>query len=668
MASLASGGAGASKTSAGSTISSKSTGKVEKSSSSSSPSKTTTTTKASSSPVAKGSSGASKTSAKPATSLSSSSSSGSASSGGGSTRSSTVSSRDTNAITPSLARSLSESSRNAAASTSAEAKAKTQGRNLRGASGAGGGIDTPAVRRLLDAAEKTKLRRQDAFAQEMARTAGAQEADSPAGLLDMLRAPYEKRVERAGGAPFEGPVDWAGIGAALFGGQSAAERDAAMAAQRRGPDPSRFTPLGEENLGLSYGMLADMYMPEVDAESGFIRDPDTGTYYRPDLLPTKETRLAEGSAPGLMDAFKPLEGLFDSLEATQRQLNGEAPVDVQPPRRDPRGYASQGIDAMAIPLPGQTEGGVIDVTVPYEGESDEARYARENPVPEPKKKTLLDTVVEGGGKLLESTPLGNAVKTLFPDIWYGTGEAIKGIDDGVSYGSGGRSPGTNFEDTANGGSLIEQPVQYAYGGLPFPDANGNGIDDRLEGLAGFNTPAVNWGQRQAQFPNMPPYDPGRSNEWRYFTGPGYAEGGEVEGPEMEGGMQDPRMSLIADAEDVLEDIVEGEPPDAEDAEILKAFVAQFGDDALRALNDRVKAGMKMRPARSREASNPRLVEGPGTETSDSIPAMIDGEQPAALSDGEVVIPADAVRGAGDGDREKGAAQLMALSDMLAAKA
>jgi hypothetical protein len=41
-----------------------------------------------------------------------------------------------------------------------------------------------------------------------------------------------------------------------------------------------------------------------------------------------------------------------------------------------------------------------------------------------------------------------------------------------------------------------------------------------------------------------------------------------------------------------------------------------------------------------------------------------GPQPAALSDGEVVIPANAVRAAGQGDREKGAAQLMALSDML----
>lgn len=39
----------------------------------------------------------------------------------------------------------------------------------------------------------------------------------------------------------------------------------------------------------------------------------------------------------------------------------------------------------------------------------------------------------------------------------------------------------------------------------------------------------------------------------------------------------------------------------------------------------------------------RMVRGPGTGTSDSIPAMIDGQQPAALSNGEYVIPADIVQ-------------------------
>ena len=37
-----------------------------------------------------------------------------------------------------------------------------------------------------------------------------------------------------------------------------------------------------------------------------------------------------------------------------------------------------------------------------------------------------------------------------------------------------------------------------------------------------------------------------------------------------------------------------------------------------------------------------LVRGPGTSTSDSIPAVIDGEEPTALSTGEAVLNAEAV--------------------------
>jgi hypothetical protein len=39
------------------------------------------------------------------------------------------------------------------------------------------------------------------------------------------------------------------------------------------------------------------------------------------------------------------------------------------------------------------------------------------------------------------------------------------------------------------------------------------------------------------------------------------------------------------------------------------------------------------------------IDGPGTGTSDSVPAM--------LSDGEFVMTANAVRNAGNGDRQKG---------------
>lgn len=54
------------------------------------------------------------------------------------------------------------------------------------------------------------------------------------------------------------------------------------------------------------------------------------------------------------------------------------------------------------------------------------------------------------------------------------------------------------------------------------------------------------------------------------------------------------------------------------------------------------------------------VEGPGTGTSDSVPAR--------LSDGEFVMTAKAVRGAGDGDRDIGAARMYDMMAELEAQA
>jgi hypothetical protein len=76
-------------------------------------------------------------------------------------------------------------------------------------------------------------------------------------------------------------------------------------------------------------------------------------------------------------------------------------------------------------------------------------------------------------------------------------------------------------------------------------------------------------------------------------------------------------------------------------------------------------------------NNPRFamggfIEGPGTGTSDSIPAKIYQNggpvQEAMLSDGEFVMTADAVRGAGGGDRAKGAAKMYEMMNRLERRA
>jgi hypothetical protein len=125
----------------------------------------------------------------------------------------------------------------------------------------------------------------------------------------------------------------------------------------------------------------------------------------------------------------------------------------------------------------------------------------------------------------------------------------------------------------------------------------------------------------------------------------FQEGGEVVG------MQDPRVKLIADAEQAIL----GKHPQPEQA--LQAFVKAFGEPALKYLRDQVIARL--------EGAGPRMVKGPGGPKTDDIPARINGVEEARLSDGEFVVPADAVTGAGGGDPAAGAQQLTQLSQMLA---
>jgi hypothetical protein len=51
------------------------------------------------------------------------------------------------------------------------------------------------------------------------------------------------------------------------------------------------------------------------------------------------------------------------------------------------------------------------------------------------------------------------------------------------------------------------------------------------------------------------------------------------------------------------------------------------------------------------------LDGPGDGMSDSIPATIEGEQPAALADGEYVLSADVVSHIGNGSSKAGAKKL-----------
>jgi hypothetical protein len=58
------------------------------------------------------------------------------------------------------------------------------------------------------------------------------------------------------------------------------------------------------------------------------------------------------------------------------------------------------------------------------------------------------------------------------------------------------------------------------------------------------------------------------------------------------------------------------------------------------------------------------LDGAGDGMSDSIPATIEGKQPARLADGEFVVPADVVSHIGNGSSKAGSKRLYAMLDKV----
>lgn len=287
--------------------------------------------------------------------------------------------------------------------------------------------------------------------------------------------------------------------------------------------------------------------------------------------------------------------------------------------------------------------------------------ARSTPAPAARpagQETLFDKLIGFGGTALENTALGGIAKGLFPDMWFGAGEAIKSLDNGTFS-----MPDEQDPDWWRSLASEVRPTAAPTTTPPPDDDDDDDDDDGGTGTGG--TAPIYDRNGMVVFPDLPPYNPGRDDEWLYFRKRlangglvnGYAAGGEVEysprDPLPATAGLDPRLGLIADAEDALA----GELPDPEP--VLTAFVQQFGAAALDRLREQVSKGLRMR------GDNARLVRGPGGPKDDAIPARINGVQEARLSDGEFVMTADAVRNAGDGDPRVGADRLMELNEMLA---
>jgi len=86
--------------------------------------------------------------------------------------------------------------------------------------------------------------------------------------------------------------------------------------------------------------------------------------------------------------------------------------------------------------------------------------------------------------------------------------------------------------------------------------------------------------------------------------------------------------------------------------------SKYGYDPKRRLNLNMDSGLRLMQ------EGGYLETGMGDGMSDNIPSSIDGEQPAALSENEFVVPADVVSGLGNGSSDAGAEQLYAMMNRV----
>lgn len=545
-----------------------------------------------------------------------------------------------------------------------------------------------------------------------ARTAGFSMPNLGVGLADWVAAQNDYRESRiaerraAGVEPSEGPIDWNAINYdfnKMLDDYGERRMEKVEQRRREGVEPSPgwfdwngashdigkmfngvFGGIGEALAAPAPRIIQPQEpskpaglprTPVFDPEQEAYFDPQTGVYYRDDL---REARLRPNVFPknpeperapeppvvAASPSLEPLGGIvqvvenigdsFDTLGGLARGVEAErsrvAGTDVPLPRRDPRGYGPPAVARQDPYFTGEP---------PMPPSTSAPQAKPRNPV--------WDNAVDSVGQILDDTLLGGAVKHLFPGVWYDTGEAIKNIGSGGS-GTGGAFQYAPYDSGSSSGSGASGVPAFT----DFIDLNNNGVDDRLEGYKppapAPTAPQIDY--MQAFFPTMPPYNPGVSSEWQYFKPRGYAEGGIVEAVAAEspngvpptGGL-DPRITIIADAEDALE----GEHPNPEEA--LGLFVEMFGPDALEMLKAQVQSGMTLRGYQRKKPrmAKGRFIEGEGGDKDDEVPARIDDVEEARLSNGEFVVTAPAVRAAGNGDPMKGAAKLSQLDAMLAGR-
>lgn len=213
-------------------------------------------------------------------------------------------------------------------------------------------------------------------------------------------------------------------------------------------------------------------------------------------------------------------------------------------------------------------------------------------------------------------------------------------------GGGGGSSG------GGGGGKVKVPKRYKGPDAVFPDDDyRGGIDDEWDYFPDFRNGGLVKGyaqggpvqatiypnQEQAGLQALSP-SPMQADNLMGDIPPAQMDSPYAQQPQQQGGGPNDEALIEAAVQAIL-----GQSPNPD--QVLMEFVKVFGEEALQDLVMRVKG----------------MGQQQSDGMSDSVPAMVDGQQPAALSQGEYVVPADVVSGLGNGSSDAGAQQLDQMS-------
>jgi len=251
----------------------------------------------------------------------------------------------------------------------------------------------------------------------------------------------------------------------------------------------------------------------------------------------------------------------------------------------------------------------------------------------------------------------------------GGGQGVRGAAGNIpSWMGGGEHMVTNYGQAAvapsNLNTLVSQP-----GAVASQMGGGNKLlgYGKMAGIAGMPLIAgyepPTYGASEGEF--EPPYDPHSQLDLSMDTGLRLlANGGDVG---FGGGEGDFVAGNFA-AGDFAGDDSFGEFSEVTQAGQFDNF-DEFNDFA----NDPVLQFERDNNLFNPEVNQPlptdtfspgRFIEGAGDGLSDSIPANIEGQQEARLSDGEFVVPADVVSGIGNGSSDAGSAKLFDMMSKI----